>query len=499
MENSWRARRQITEMSDEADMLARAHLPSRMRMLPAAEESEKAVVGAIFLWPDDVLGKCAEEGVTGEWFHNPCNAVIYGTCFALHDSRRLVNARAVTQVLIDQNRLNDVGGVPYITDIACYPTALNVAADIATLREKWQLREVIRIGMGAVKAAYDEQDQPGKVIEEFERDALSIRARGEVREMVTPKESVMQAINAIQDLYERRGAIVGLSTGLDSLDRMTNGLCAPNVYVIAARPSMGKTALAMNIAAHIGLAGNPVLVFSLEMSREQLWQRMLCTQARINSERLRDGHLSERDFPALTAAASNFAQTGIWIDDTSGISIQALRSKARRMKSKHGIKAIFLDYLQLATSNTKRAKENRQQEVSEVSGGLKALAKELELPVVVLAQLNRNPEGRTGNAKGKPRLGDLRESGSVEQDADFVGLLSREEYYADTEEERERVAGRAVLDVAKQRSGPVGEVRLTFLREFTRFEMRAESDDDEPERPLFEEKPSRKNRRKNED
>jgi replicative DNA helicase len=254
------------------------------------------------------------------------------------------------------------------------------------------------------------------------------------------------------------------------------------MIVIAARPSMGKTALAMNIAEHIAVdLQKPIAVFSLEMSSQQLVQRLLCSRARVDLGRVRNGFLSERDFPALTAAASKLSIAKIYIDDTAGLSILELRAKARRLKSQHDIQAIFVDYIQLLRSTSKRAQDNRQLEIAEISAGLKALAKELNIPIVILAQLNRNPETRSGDAKGRPRLSDLRESGSIEQDADLVGLLVREEYYADTEEDKKAAEGKATLIIAKQRNGPVGDVPLTFLKEFTRFETRAREVADEDE------------------
>jgi len=288
------------------------------------------------------------------------------------------------------------------------------------------------------------------------------------------KDQVMEAIEAIEQLYERRGGITGLATGFADFDKMTDGLHGSEMIVIAARPSMGKTALDMNIAEHVAVdQKKAVAVFSLEMSAQQLVQRLLCSRARVNLGRVRDGFLSERDFPALTSAASKLAESKIFIDDSAGISILELRAKARRLKSQHGIEAIFSDYLQLLRSTSRRAQDNRQIEIAEISSGLKALAKELSIPIVVLAQLNRNPEQRAGDSKGRPRLSDLRESGSIEQDADLVGLLVREEYYADSEEEKREAEGKATLIIAKQRNGPVGDVNLTFLKEFTRFETRA--------------------------
>ena len=293
------------------------------------------------------------------------------------------------------------------------------------------------------------------------------------------KQMVVAAIGSIQELYDRRGSISGLPTGFADFDKMTDGLHGAEMVVIAARPSMGKTAFAMNIAEHIAVdLKRAVAVFSLEMNAQQLVQRLLCSRARVNMGRIRDGFLSERDFPALQAAASKLAEAKIFIDDTSGLSILELRAKARRMKSQHDIAAIFIDYLQLLRSTSRRAQDNRQLEIAEISSGLKAIAKELNIPVVVLAQLNRNPEQRSGESKGRPRLSDLRESGSIEQDADLVGLLVREEYYAESDDEKKESEGKATLIIAKQRNGPVGDVPLTFLKEFTRFETRAQGDSD---------------------
>jgi replicative DNA helicase len=245
------------------------------------------------------------------------------------------------------------------------------------------------------------------------------------------------------------------------------------MIIIAARPSMGKTAFAMNIVENVALNSKlPVAVFSLEMSSQQIVQRLLCSRARVNLGKVREGFMADRDFHNLTVAASKLAESKIFIDDTAGLSILELRAKARRLKAQHDIQLIAIDYLQLMKSTSRRAQDNRQLEIAEISSGLKALAKELSIPIIVLAQLNRNPEGRAG---GKPRLSDLRESGSIEQDADLVGLLVRSEYYAEDQEERDQMKGEAELIIAKQRNGPVGEVPLTFLKEFTRFEDRVDA------------------------
>jgi replicative DNA helicase len=284
----------------------------------------------------------------------------------------------------------------------------------------------------------------------------------------------MEAIETIEKLYEHKGGITGISTGFVEFDRMTSGLHPAEMIVIAARPSMGKTAFAMNIAEHVAINEKlPVAVFSLEMSSQQLVQRLLCSRARVNLKKVRDGFLGEREFSSLTSSASKLAEAKMFIDDNAGLTILELRAKARRMKAQHDIRLIVVDYLQLLRSTSRRGQDNRQIEISEISAGLKGLAKELNIPIIVVAQLNRNPENRTGDSKGRPRLSDLRESGSIEQDADLVGLLVREAYYADTEEEREEAAGNADLIISKQRNGPTGDIPLTFLSEFTRFETRA--------------------------
>jgi replicative DNA helicase len=298
--------------------------------------------------------------------------------------------------------------------------------------------------------------------------------------MLSMKEQVMSTLESIEKLFENKGAITGIATGFRDLDKLTSGLHRSEMIVIAARPSMGKTALAMNIAEHAAVEGKlPVAIFSLEMSAQQLVQRMLCSRARVNLAKTRDGFLAEADFPKLTHAASKLAEAKIFIDDTASLSILELRAKARRLRAQQDVQLIIVDYLQLLRSTSRRSQDNRQLEISEISAGIKGLAKELAIPIIVAAQLNRNPEIRTGSGKGVPRLADLRESGSIEQDADLVGLLVREEYYADTDEEREELKGKAQLIIAKQRNGPIGDVKLTFLNEFTRFEDRA----DEAEEP----------------
>jgi replicative DNA helicase len=292
---------------------------------------------------------------------------------------------------------------------------------------------------------------------------------------------VRNAIATIEDFHQRQGMLTGISTGFQDLDKMTTGLHGGEMVVIAARPSVGKTSLAMNIAEHVAIDLRlPVGVFSLEMSAASLVLRTLCSRSRVNLRNVREGFLAERDFPKLTGAAGKLAGAPLFIDDTSGLSILQLRAGARRMHQQHQVKLFVIDYLQLLHSTSARA-ENRQQEIADISAGLKGLAKELDVPVIVLSQLNREPEKRERGAE--PRLSDLRESGSIEQDADLVCLLYKPGK-GDDDETGSQADDEALpvnLLIAKQRNGPTGEVRLTFLKPYTRFESSAKvSDEDVP-------------------
>jgi replicative DNA helicase len=467
---------------EASDLRQPAHYrPDVHRLLPQSPDAEKGVLCSFLLVPRDVGGLCAEKQITPEHFHIPAHAELYKVLIELWDAAKPIDFIILTELLRDRQRLDQVGGAAYVTELFTFlPTAANVAFYLEIVQEKHTLREIIKVCTEYAARSYDEQDNVPNLLDDVEGKIFAIAQDRFKEKAANMKDQVMQAIHDIEVLYERRGQIAGLATGLAEFDRMTDGLHGSEMIVIAARPSMGKTALAMNMAEHVALElKKPVAVFSLEMSTSQLVQRMLCSRARVNLGNVRNGFLSERDFPALTAAASKLADSKFFIDDTPGLSILELRAKARRLKSQHQIEAIFIDYLQLLRSTSKRAQDNRQLEIAEISSGLKGLAKELNIPIVVLAQLNRNPEGRTGEAKGRPRLSDLRESGSIEQDADLVGLLVREEYYADTEEDKKASEGKATLIIAKQRNGPVGDVPLTFLKEFTRFENRARDVEEE--------------------
>ncbi|CAN5170525.1 replicative DNA helicase [soil metagenome] len=421
--------------------------------------------------PREIIAECVER-ITEEYFYVPAHQTVYTVLVELWNVGAGIDLITFTQTLRDRNLLETVGGASFVTSLYTFvPTAANITYYLEIVREKFILRQIISACTESVRRSYEEQDQVDNLLDEVEQKIFAVgedRFKGQMPGM---KEQVMGALESIEQLWERRGGITGISTGFTELDRMTNGLHEAEMIVIAARPSMGKTALAMNIAEHVAITSKlPVAVFSLEMSSQQLVQRLLCSRARVNLQKVREGFLAERDFPSLTAAASKLAEAQIYIDDTAGLSILELRAKARRLKAQKDIQLIVVDYLQLLKSTTRRAQDNRQLEISEISSGIKGLAKDLKLPIIVLAQLNRQPEARSG---GKPRLSDLRESGSIEQDADLVGLLVRPEVYEEDEEARAEKAGEAELIIAKQRNGPVGEVPLTFLKEFTRFEDRA--------------------------
>ncbi len=452
------------------------YLPDIHRSLPQSPEAEQGVLCSILLSPRDVMTLCVEQKLAVEAFYNPAHAIVFELLRDAWTDNRPMDLVILTQTLRDRGQLDAVGGPSYLTNLFTFvATAANAAYYIDIVKEKFTLRRIITICNENAAKSYERQDEVYDFLDEVERAIFEIGQERFDNPMQEMQTLVMEAIENIEKLYERKGQLSGIASGFADLDKMTDGLHPAEMIVIAARPSMGKTALAMNIAEHAAIdQGLPTAVFSLEMSSQQLVQRLLCSRARVNLQRIRDGFLNERDFPSLTNAASKLNTAKMFIDDTAGLSILDLRAKARRLKAQHDIQLIVIDYLQLLRSTSRRAQDNRQQEIAEISSGIKALAKELKLPIIVLAQLNRNPESRTGDSKGRPRLSDLRESGSIEQDADVVGLLVREEYYADTEEERAEAEGKATLIIAKQRNGPVGNIGLTFLKEFTRFEDRAQ-------------------------
>jgi replicative DNA helicase len=442
------------------------------RSVPFSEDGEKGVLCSLLLSPRDVADICVLH-LRSEAFYIPAHEIIYNLALEFGDKCKPIDFISLKQALKDRNQLEEIGGPEYLNDLYNFvPTSANAAYYIDIVREKYVLRRLISACNRLSTQCYDQQGEIEPLLDQAEKEIFAITGEHVKTEIVPTKELVMEAIEQIEKLYENRGSVTGIPTGFIELDRMTSGLHAAEMIVIAARPSMGKTAFAMNIAEHVAMdIGKAVAVFSLEMSSQQLVQRILCSRAKVDLQRVRNGFLSERDFPNLTAAASQVAAAKMFIDDTPGLSITELRAKSRRLKSQQDIQLIVIDYLQLLRSMSRRAQDNRQLEISEISAGIKALAKELNLPIIVIAQLNRQPDTRAKEG-GRPRLSDLRESGSIEQDADLVGLLVRPEYYETDDEAKQERAGEAELIIAKQRNGPTGDVPLTFLKQYTRFESR---------------------------
>jgi replicative DNA helicase len=443
------------------------------RSLPFSEDGEKGVLCSLLLSPRDVADICILH-LRSDAFYIPAHEIIYSLVLEFGEKSKPIDFVALKQALKDRNQLEEIGGPEYLSDLYNFvPSAANAGYYIDIVREKYVLRRLISACNRLSAQCYDQQGEIEPLLDEAEKEIFAITGEHVKTDIVPTKDLVMEAIEQIEKLYENRGSVTGLPTGFVELDRMTSGLHAAEMIVIAARPSMGKTAFAMNIAEHVAMdIGKAVAVFSLEMSSQQLVQRILCSRAKVDLQRVRNGFLSERDFPNLTAAASQVAAAKMFIDDTPGLTVTELRAKARRIKSQHDIQLIVIDYLQLLRSMSRRAQDNRQLEISEISSGIKALAKELNLPIIVIAQLNRQPDTRAKEG-GRPRLSDLRESGSIEQDADLVGLLVRPEYYETDDEAKQERAGEAELIIAKQRNGPTGDVPLTFLKQYTRFESRA--------------------------
>jgi replicative DNA helicase len=428
---------------------------------PQSLEAEMAVLGSMLLSEQAV--PIGLELLEPNAFYRQAHQTIFSTIANLFQKQKPVDLLTVTEELRASGQLESVGGAHYLASLASsVPTAAHIAHYAKIVKEKAMLRNLITAATQIVSHCYEEQDDVERLVDQAERMLFEIAHRASDTQAVPLKEMLTHSIETIERLYQRKELVTGLPTGLHDLDVLTAGLQPSDLIIVAGRPSMGKSALATCIAEHVGLVERvPVVVFSLEMSKEQLVHRMLCAHARVDVHKARTGFLAQSDWPRLTHAAGKLAEAPIFIDDSPNLTALELRAKARRLKSQHQIGLIIVDYLQMMRGSFRA--ENRQQEISEISKSLKALAKELNVPVLAVSQLSRAPEQREDR---RPQLSDLRESGSIEQDADVVLLLFREEVYRPNEENR----GKAELIVAKQRNGPVDVVPLAFLREFTRFE-----------------------------
>jgi len=431
------------------------------KLQPQNVEAETAVLGGMLLDENavsDVIYKLSEDS-----FYKSAHRKIFAAMRSLYEENKAIDVITLTDKLKTSGELDRSGGAAYITSLLnAVSSASNIDQHVAILHEKAILRNLIAISGDIAAECFDTDIDVGNLVDRVEKRVFDISQKRIDNDFVPIGSLVKDSVMTVQNLYNKKSLLTGLSSGYRDLDERLSGLQRSDLLVMAARPSMGKTSLALGIAENVGVVEKkPVALFSLEMSKEQLVMRMLCSLARINAHKVRRGFLGENDFPELVKAAGKLSAAPIYIDDTPGISVMELRAKARRLRLKSKIELIIIDYLQLIQGTSRRS-ENRQQEISDISRALKALARELDVPVIVLSQLNRAVESRQDH---KPQLSDLRESGAIEQDADVVLMLMRREYY-----DREDSPGTADIIIAKQRNGPTGEIRMAFKEEYTRFE-----------------------------
>jgi replicative DNA helicase len=448
------------------------------RALPHAVGPEKSVLSSIFQDSQEWLPVALEYGTTPQHFYLPSNAVIFEWMVKTFESGMEIELVSFVQRLLDNGALERAGGPGNLTELYTYaPSPGHFRHHLQLIRDKFILRRQIQVCNIGIQSAYDSPGEALETLDELERGVLSIR---ECCEASAPQETLKQAAEEFLENLQRQiegktSEVGGLTTGFEELDRMSQGGMKPgDMFVVAARPSMGKTAFMMNVVEHVVFQlEKPALVFSVEMSLYQLVSRLIASRARFSMGQISRGcNPNKGDLMRIQRVAMEtaIAKDRFAVDTREGITINQVRARARREKRDKNIQFIAIDYLQLMKSKSKQADGSREREIAEISAGIKGLAKELGIPIMVLAQLNRGPEGRTGKSVGVPRMSDLRESGSIEQDADMVGLLYRKSYYAASEEEREACAGWAQLDLAKNRNGETGQVPLTFIAELTRFE-----------------------------
>jgi len=431
------------------------------RTPPHNIEAEQAVLGAIFLQPEAF--SVASELLIHTDFYRTSHQRIFDAMMRLSDKGEPIDVVTVTTLLSNEQTIDEAGGVTYLTDLArSVPTAANISFYSKIVEEKALLRKLIRTATDIVSTSFDREDNIEDVLDEAEKNILTVSSRQNSGAFKSIKDVLIEVYDDIEQRHQNDDEVTGIPTGFLDLDRVTSGFQRNDLIIVAARPSVGKTAFALNIAQNVATRTDEnVAIFSLEMGAEQLVSRMLCAEGNIDSQRLRTGALEADDWGKLTMAMGSLSNAGIYIDDSPGIRVSDIRSKCRRLKQEHGLGMIIIDYLQLI-QGSEQSKENRQQEVSEISRSLKALARELEVPLIALSQLSRGVEQRQDK---RPMMSDLRESGSIEQDADIVGFLYRDDYY-DSESEQQNIIE---IIISKQRNGPTGTVELAFVKEYNKF------------------------------
>ncbi len=426
-------------------------------------EAEKAVLGSMLTKKtavDDAI-----EILKGDDFYREAHRIVFNTMKVLHHDDIPVDIVTLSEQLAKDNMLEKAGGPGFIASLAnAVPSASNVSYYANIVREKSDLRNLLNAANDISAMVYDGEEDVSTIIDRSEKRIMDVSSRRNTGDFEPLFDIVMDTIDRINVVYEAHGGLTGIPTDFTDLDKLTSGLQPSDLILVAARPSMGKTAFTLNIASNVAFRGRKtVAFFSLEMSKSQLMQRILCSETCLDAQKVRIGDLPPSDWARLINMAGNISKAPLYIDDTAGIQINELRSKARRLKAQHGLDLIIIDYLQLMQGSGKVSGDNRQAEIAEISRALKALARELNVPIIALSQLSRSVENRQIK---RPMLSDLRESGSLEQDADIVMFLYREDYY-DKETKDQNITE---VIVAKHRNGPVATVKLFFKKEFTRFD-----------------------------
>ncbi len=439
---------------------------SQLKVPPHSIEAEQAVLGGLML--DNRAWEKIADRVVAEDFYRHDHRLIFRAIEELEEKDIPNDAVTLSQHLQSVDLLEDAGGLAYLGRLAKEtPTAANIAAYADIVREKSVLRQLAAVGTEIADSAYNQEGRDSKeLLDDAERNVYQIAEQGARNQkgFVGMSTLLKNTVDQIDQLYQNEGAITGIATGFDKFDEMTSGLQAGDLVIVAGRPSMGKTTFAMNMAENAAIGqGKAVAIFSMEMPGESLTMRMISSLGRIDQHDLRTGQIKDDDWARITSTVSMLTQTKVFVDDTAALSPTELRARARRLKREHGLDLIVIDYLQLMQGSGKAASENRATEISEISRSLKALGKELEVPVIALSQLNRSLEQRPNK---RPIMSDLRESGAIEQDADLIVFIYRDEVYNEDSPDK----GTAEIIIGKQRNGPIGTTRLTFLGKYTRFE-----------------------------
>jgi len=439
------------------------------RQSPWSNEAEQAVLGAMLLDQDAALK--AAEMLDDTMLYREGHRILFRAMVALTERADAIDPVTLRDELARRGDLDRAGGLEYIaTLIDVVPTAANIEYHARIVRDKAVLRRLVEAATAIIQDVYESRNTPAEVLDNAEHRVFQVAQYRRAEEFTRLKELIWPTMERIEQLQAGAGDVTGVPSGFRDLDLLTAGFQRSDLVIIAGRPSMGKTAFVLNVVQHAAIEHNvPVAVFSLEMSKDQLVQRLLCSEGMVDAQRLRRGQLRDDDYPKLARAAGLLSSAPIWIDDSAALTPLAMRSKARRLKAEHDVGLVIVDYLQLMQGPSDI--ENRQQEISYISRSIKALAKELAVPVLALSQLSRAPEQRGGEHR-RPQLSDLRESGAIEQDADVVCFVYRQEFYDGPVDPKtnDSIEGRAEIIVGKQRNGPTGTVTLYFRKEYTRFD-----------------------------